>query len=73
MRVCQFRHDGKWTSIVAAAEGCRIRKTCVSILQACCVVSNHHANPHWLNDPLPLIVCPLREAIASTTDSFDNR
>ena len=33
MRVCQFRHDGKWTSITAA-ERRRIRKTCFSILQA---------------------------------------
>jgi AraC family transcriptional regulator, regulatory protein of adaptative response / methylated-DNA-[protein]-cysteine methyltransferase len=26
MRVCQFRHDGKWTSDRAAAGSCRIRK-----------------------------------------------
>ena len=41
MRVCQFRHDGKWTSIVATAQGRRIRKTCMSILQPGCSLSNH--------------------------------
>ena len=40
MRVCQFRHDGKWTSIVATAQGRRIRKTCTSILQAGLSLSN---------------------------------
>jgi hypothetical protein len=40
MRVCQFRHDGKWTSIVAACTGRRIRKTCPSILQALGWLSN---------------------------------
>jgi hypothetical protein len=40
MRVCQFRHDGKWTSIVATAQGRRIRKTCMSILQAGRSLSN---------------------------------
>ena len=33
MRVCQFRHDGKWTFIAAATQGRRIRKTNASILQ----------------------------------------
>ena len=41
MRVCQFRHDGKWTSIVAAARtGRRIRKACSPILQALGSLSN---------------------------------
>ncbi len=40
MRVCQFRHDGKWTSIVAATQGRRIRKTCLSILQPLKNLSN---------------------------------
>src|SRR3954454_4836283 len=39
MRVCQFRHDGKWT-IITGPESHRIRKTCTHILQACCRVSN---------------------------------
>ena len=33
MRVCQFRHDGKWTFIAAATQSRRIRKTYISILQ----------------------------------------
>jgi hypothetical protein len=39
MRVCQFRHDGKWTQIAAAAKGHRV-KTCTSILQARTYLSN---------------------------------
>jgi hypothetical protein len=34
MRVCQFRHDGKWTFIAAATHRRRVRKTYASILQA---------------------------------------
>jgi hypothetical protein len=40
MRVCQFRHDGKWTFIAAAATGRRIRKTYPFILQTRRHVSN---------------------------------
>jgi hypothetical protein len=39
MRVCQFRHDGKWTQIAAAAKSHRV-KTCTSILQARTYLSN---------------------------------
>src|ERR1700746_2004253 len=33
MRVCQFRHDGKWTYSSRQPESRRIRKTCIPILQ----------------------------------------
>jgi hypothetical protein len=40
MRVCQFRHDGKWTYIAAAAQKAAVRKTNFSILQSDCELSN---------------------------------
>ena len=33
MRVCQFRHDGKWNKL-QQPDSRRIRKTCIPILQA---------------------------------------
>ncbi len=39
MRVCQFRHDGKWTSTAATGRH-RIWKTCFFILQAKVPLSN---------------------------------
>ncbi len=41
MRVCQFRHDGKWTYTAAAAQGPPIRKAYISILQTRDDLSNH--------------------------------
>jgi hypothetical protein len=41
MRVCQFRHDGKWTFIAAATHRRRVRKTYISILQTRSSLSNH--------------------------------
>ena len=40
MRVCQFRHDGKWTCIAAATHRRRVRKTYTSILQTRSHLSN---------------------------------
>ena len=50
MRVCQFRHDGKWTCIAAAARKPPIRKTYTSILQTRSHVSNHR-EPGSLREP----------------------
>ncbi len=50
MRVCQFRHDGKWTSIVATAQGRRIRKTCMTILQAGRSLSNDLTGTKFARD-----------------------
>src|SRR5579863_2740640 len=40
MRVCQFRHDGKWTYIAAAALGPPCQETNPSILQSDRELSN---------------------------------
>jgi hypothetical protein len=40
MRVCQFRHDGKWTYSSRQPGSRRIRKACIPILQALGSLSN---------------------------------
>ena len=50
MRVCQFRHDGKWTSIVAAARRLPDEEDCSTILQAGWLVSNDRGPDRDLSD-----------------------